>query len=120
MTIIYTYGTLRPGLGVRVHVPGRLYSLGQFPGMVFNNLPDDPYLVVCEPVEIPDENLSLVDAYEGYYQQNPEGSLYIRRPYLDGFIYEFNQELPLQGFIPSGDWLQFTGQTKGRASGHFG
>ena len=120
MAIIYTYGTLRPGKGVIVHVPARLYTLGMFPGLKFNEVADDSSLVVCEPVVIPDENLSRVDAFEGYNEQDKERSLYIRRPYLDGFIYEFNLEVFSKDFIPSGDWLGYTNSEKGRACDYFG
>lgn len=111
--ILYTYGTLRPGDTEPIHVAGRLYDLGWFPGI---KLGGDSF-VVCEKVIIDD--LSLTDQYEGYNPQYPDESLYIRKPFLDGFIYEFNSEPNPVKQIFCGDWLEYTRETRGRNAGRF-
>lgn len=101
MYIIYAYGTLRPGKGDTLKVAGQLYDLGWFPGIKLGGLGE----VVCEKIEIKD--LSAIDAYEGYIPSDPENSLYIRRPFLDGYIYEYNREVDPLSRIKSGDWLYY-------------
>lgn len=103
---LYTYGTLRPGKANTVVVPGKIYDLGWFPGLVMGEGE-----VVCEKLEIKD--WSWVDRYEGYYPDDPENSLYIRRPFEDGFIYEYNRQVPDDKLIASGDWLKHTCKESG-------
>lgn len=110
-SIIYTYGTLRPGDTETVLVPGELYDLGWFPGIKLGGRS----LVVCEKVEVHD--LDAVDKYEGYSPAYPDESLYIRRPYLDGFIYEFNGSVNPAKLVQSGDWLDYTQERRGRNAG---
>ena len=101
--ILYTYGTLRPKrqeFPVYYFVKGVLYDLGRFPGIKLGG--ED--FVVCGKVTVKD--WGPVDRYEGYDPDDHERSLYIRVPYLDGFIYEFNR--PVDGYpvIPGGDWAK--------------
>jgi len=105
---LYVYGTLRPNTGETVEVSGVLYDLGHFPGIRLGG----PGKVVCEKIEIPDE--TRFDQYEGYFPDDHEASLYIRRPFMDGFIYEFNR-FPVSDdkIIHSGDWLEHKKQKKG-------
>lgn len=100
--ILYVYGTLRPDKGETVKVKGKMYDLGWFPGVILGGDED----VVCEKIEVDD--WGSIDYYEGFYENNPEGSLYLRVPFEDGFIYEFNQKIndPNAQHVPSGDWLR--------------
>ncbi len=104
--ILYAYGTLRKGEGPTVTVKGTLYDVsgGVFPGIKLGG--DD--VVVCE--KIPVVNWHMFDQYEGYDDRDPLRSLYIRRPHLDGFIYEYNREVFPRWRIPSGDWLLYKQQ----------
>lgn len=111
MEIVYVYGTLRPGTGPVEYVEGQMFNLGWFPGVVLGL----PGLVACERVEVPD--LAPLDSYEGYYPDDLSSSLYIRRPYKDGWIYEYNGAFDANSLITSGDWLKHTGSDSGsRAS----
>jgi gamma-glutamylcyclotransferase (GGCT)/AIG2-like uncharacterized protein YtfP len=105
--IVYVYGTLRPGTNPVEYVEGQLFNLGWFPGIVLGL----PGLVACERVEVND--LHVLDLYEGYNPDNLSSSLYIRRPYKDGWIYEYNYDYDLASVITCGDWLKFTGQEHG-------
>lgn len=110
--IVYVYGTLRPGSTETVQIPGKLYDLGWFPGMIFTPLTDpDDNSVVCERLEV--ENLGNLDRYEGFSLEFPDSSFYIRRSMLDGWIYEFNQKVNPVKQIFSGDWLDYTQQERG-------
>lgn len=111
MYYVYAYGTLRPGLGETVEIDGAIYDLGWFPGIKLNH----PGKVVCERIEVHD--ISATDAYEGYNEKYPEESLYIRKRFLDGFIYEFNGPVNPVKKILSGDWLDYTQEKRGR-NGH--
>lgn len=112
---LYTYGTLRPGKEGTVKVPGEMYDLGWFPGI---KLGSNQREVVCEKIEVNDWD--AVDRYEGYNENNPEGSLYIRRPFMDGFIYEYNREVDPLKRVESGDWLEHIKAKGGRYAGRFG
>jgi len=109
---IYSYGTLRPGDTESILVDGSLYDLGWFPGIKLGG----EGKVVCERIEAHD--LDAVDRYEGYNPVYPDESLYIRRPYLDGFIYEFNGPVNPIKKIESGDWLDYTQTKRGRNAGY--
>ena len=113
--ILYTYGTLRPGLKEPIRVPGKLYNVSWFPGAILDEQSQSSFL--AEPVEV--QNWDRVDGYEGYDPSNPEGSLYIRRPFLDGFIYEYNRPVNDLEEIVSGDWLAYKEEERGRNAGRF-
>lgn len=112
-SVIYTYGTLRPGNTEKVLIPGELYDLGWFPGVKLGGRS----LVACERVVVDD--IEAVDRYEGYNPAYPDESLYIRRPYLDGFIYEFNGPVNPIKLIQSGDWLAYRREARGKNAGYF-
>lgn len=113
--IIYVYGTLRPGAGETVLIPGTMYDLGWYPGVKLGGKSQ----FVAERIEVDDDRLQQLDNYEGYNPHNHESSLFIRRHYLDGWIYEYNQQLTGSQVISSGDWLAYTKEKKGRAA-HLG
>lgn len=104
---LYCYGTLRPGDKPVQWFKGQMYSLGGFPGVKLGGLG----LFAAEAIEV--EDFARFDRYEGYDERNPEGSLYIRKPFEDGFIYEFNGRITdelRKKQVQSGDWLLFTGR----------
>lgn len=101
---IYVYGTLMEGKGESFQIPGRLYDLGWFPGAGLALEEENPPTFTAEVIEVDDTRLKELDHYEGYSPSNPIGSLYLRVPYLDGFIYEYNGIPPESSLISSGDW----------------
>jgi gamma-glutamylcyclotransferase (GGCT)/AIG2-like uncharacterized protein YtfP len=107
---IYVYGTLRPGLGQTVTVPGQLFDLGAFPGAV--NIGDSEDSFQAEVIEVDDQQLRSLDSYEGFYADSPSSSLFIRKPYKDGFIYEYNR-LSIAGRPQITDWLSYKQQERG-------
>lgn len=103
---IYVYGTLRPGyIHATEKIRGALYDVGAFPALKFDTIPIETQDIVCEKITVDDEQLKVLDDYEGYFEEDHEGSLYLRRRYRDGWIYVFNR--PVEGYprIESGDWL---------------
>jgi len=113
--IVYVYGTLRPGGSETVRVPGTMFSMGHFPGIKLEGA-DSSNFVVCERIEVSDVRLAQLDRYEGYHPDDPAHSLYLRVPYLDGHIYVYNQSFDGKQLIESGDWLEYTGGSKGSAA----
>lgn len=100
---ILVYGTLRPFKNDDiVLVPGRLYDLGWFPGIVVDETADT--FVVCERIQADDAKLKSLDSYEGYREDNPVGSLYLRVKHGDDWIYVYNHDLSNKQLIASGDW----------------
>lgn len=110
---IYVYGTLRPGAVAKVvKGNGTMLNLGGFPGVILDeNGPE----FTCEPVEVDDETLAELDRYEGYREGDPY-SLYVRVPFKDGEIYQFNRSGVDVDTVESGDWLIHTGESKGWAA----
>lgn len=115
---VYVYGTLRPGKSEVVDVPGELRDLGSFPGAVVK-APTFGKFFKAEPVEVDDAQLSRLDSYEGYREHAPHRSLYLRVPYLDGWIYVYNSEMDQRPLVPEGDWLAYRGQKAGSAASFF-
>jgi gamma-glutamylcyclotransferase (GGCT)/AIG2-like uncharacterized protein YtfP len=111
--VVYVYGTLRPGEPGTVQIPGTPYDLGWFPGIILGG----ENFVTRERIEV--EDLDAVDAYEGYNPKFTIESLYIRRPILDGWIYEYNQEFNPQRLVACGDWFIYTQQERGQNGGRF-
>ena len=89
---LFAYGTLRQGTApagiaeaVRRLRPlgsgmawGRLYDLGEYPGMIFGGA--EAEFVAGEVYEVPDAALwAELDAYEGFDPASPESSLFVRK-----------------------------------------
>jgi gamma-glutamylcyclotransferase (GGCT)/AIG2-like uncharacterized protein YtfP len=113
---VYVYGTLRPGGCVKYMVPGVLHNLGWYPGAVVKS-PDCGTFFVAEKIEVTSQRLSELDSYENYMPTDPQRSLYLRKPYLDGWIYEYNRPFSKEDdAIEGGDWLKFINEEKGSAA----
>lgn len=112
---LYVYGTLRPGGADRHLVPGEMYELGWYPGVKLL-APDSHKWIVTERIEVDDEQLKNLDNYEGYDPKDEVNSLYIRKPYLGGWIYVYNNSLEGRPLIESGDWLEHRKTKAGSAS----
>lgn len=117
--VVYTYGTLRPGGPDTVQIPGDIYEIGWYPGAILKGA-DYPNTFTAERVEIPAANLELLDNYEGYREERPGSSLFIRVPYLDGWLYTYNKGVEGRKRIESGDFLKHMGQTVGVAAQRMG
>jgi gamma-glutamylcyclotransferase (GGCT)/AIG2-like uncharacterized protein YtfP len=122
---ILVYGTLRVGHGAysgfgldkatrhlgTVRVPGTMYHLGGFPGIVLDGDLDGFW---ADLLEITDEDavpvvLQRLDDYEGYREEAPDNSLYLRKEiglpeYGTAFIYEINRDMSTRVRVASGDW----------------
>lgn len=111
MHSVLVYGTLRPGSGNTVKIKGELRNIGWFPGLDINADGE----VVCERIEnVDDEKLAAFDRYEGYSEENPSNSLYIRTKVGEDWVYVYNSSMEGKELVPDGDWLGFTGEAKGR------
>lgn len=107
---ILTYGTLRPFVNTDiVKVPGKLYDLGWYPGIVLGNH-ENPQegdsFVTCERITVDDDRLRELDNYEGYNPDHPEQSLYLRKKVGQDWIYVYNHSVEGHELIESGDWQQ--------------
>jgi len=107
---IAVYGTLRPTKGEAVEIPGKIYELGWFPGLIMDDSGDT---VKGVWIEADDNHLKELDRYEGYNEDHPKSSLYIREAFKDGWIYTYNRPIGNQPLIKSGDWLAHTKQEQG-------
>ena len=116
-TKVYVYGTLRPGSITGEWSHGTMYDMGTYPAVKLTG-PDGP-MFYHEYVLVDEDELRQFDVYEGYNPQNPEGSLYLRVPFKDGFIYEYNQPLSTHRRVMSGDWLIHRSQKAGSATQTF-
>ena len=112
---VYVYGTLRRGNSPTVDVPGEIRDLGWFPGAVVK-APDFGETFKAEIIEVDDTELKRLDRYEGYVVTDPAHSLYVRVPYLDGWIYVYNKDMSNKPKIEGGDWLEYTKSERGVAA----
>jgi gamma-glutamylcyclotransferase (GGCT)/AIG2-like uncharacterized protein YtfP len=125
---VLVYGTLRPGTAPTVTIPGVMFNLGSYPGIKLEEAASaavgstlGQHTFTAEIVEVSDEVLARLDQYEGYYEDAPEASLYIRRRYVDvengvdAWIYEYNNDFDPDRRVECGDWLTYTGEPRGRA-----
>lgn len=121
----FVYGTLRSGNGAHrgfgldhrakflgtYQLEGSIYHLGGYPGVKLDGRPDG---FVAELYETTDARLmEQLDSYEGYHEDNPDRSLYIRqtveRPdFGSAYIYEYNQQVGGSPRLESGDWNKRT------------
>lgn len=88
-------------------IPGKLLDLGEYPGYV----PDGESLVYCQIFKITDFNcLQLLDDYEGYFPDDQERSLYIRKRIkipgskITAWIYEYAGSREGKNVIGDGKW----------------
>lgn len=115
VTKAIVYGTLRPGEPERViRVKAKMFDLGWFPGIRLGGNEE----IIGEVIEVTDDSmLASLDRYEGYCEEDPQASLYIRRQVvIDGqayWIYEYNDEPDESRLIESGNWLDFTNEERG-------
>lgn len=122
--VLYCYGTLRPGEKENeVTIPGVLFDCGSYPGLHLKGT-DHPGRVVAERVVVSKRQLKDIDLYEGYRENDPKSSLFVRTPYLDGFIYQYNGEQSSRPTIvsyeknghPVSDYLLYRKQDKASMS----
>lgn len=118
MINLYVYGTLRPGIEENTAFgKGVMYIInGNFPGVVLGGCGFFRY----EKIEVPDNKLQALDWYEGYNPDDLSSSLFVRKPFLDGFIYEYNNLRKVEHLIiKHGDWLKFKNQKVGTYGTYF-
>lgn len=122
MSKVLVYGTLKKGLGNHVllkdakflgttTVRGRMYSLGAFPGVRF----DQDGSIKCEAYEVDEPTVKRLDRLEGYRGPGNDDNFYNRVPITfqlngnneQGEVYEINDpNLDSKGrsVIESGEW----------------
>jgi gamma-glutamylcyclotransferase (GGCT)/AIG2-like uncharacterized protein YtfP len=105
-------------------INGIMYDLGSFPGIVSYTTPPREGGIVHGELygQLTEEDIHLLDQYEGYRNSNEKQSLYIRRsvkarmvdamPYMgnalrDAFVYYYNQTPDEKSIIVHGDWAKY-------------
>ena len=122
--LLFVYGTLRLGQGPEglrewladlprtapAWVSGSLIDLGDYPGALL----EGDGVIVGELVALPADRLPVLDRYEGFDPDRPEGSLFVREVtearLADGeprtcWIYRYAQATAGRRVVPGGDWL---------------
>jgi len=126
---LFAYGTLlggrRPAAIARVAerlailgpatVRGRLYDLGEYPGLVLDPAADEVHGNIFT---VPDESvLAALDAYEGFDPDAPPRSLFVRTPVaatlpdgrsFDCFVYVYNRDPAEAPLIANGRYRDKT------------
>lgn len=112
-TVVYVYGTLRndPPKGTVHSFPGSIYSMGFYPALKLGEGQETNHFI-CERLEVTEEQLERLDMYEGYQEEYPEHSLFVRQNFSEGFIYVYNGDVNPSRLISSGDWLEIKGQVR--------
>lgn len=119
---VFVYGTLRSEAArpaekfvdakvlSRATVPGHIYDLGWFPGFKHGSTLDSPHNVVGELIEVTDEALERLDAYEGVpdlYKRESTTALTYDGEYVPCFVYVYNGQVHNNDFVPHGDWVVY-------------
>ena len=125
--VIFTYGTLRPGLGERAEAhefratakligpatfQGKLYANDWYPVAVDSCAPTDVVIGDLFQVGENPDFFAKLDAYEGCRKENPKPHEYVRvirnvshiGQLIPAWIYLFNWAITSQARIPSGDF----------------
>ncbi|MES2268720.1 MAG: gamma-glutamylcyclotransferase family protein [Bacteroidota bacterium] len=134
--LLFVYGTLlQPGNAFARHlmqnctfistgkIKGTLYDIGEYPGLVINS--DINYVNGrIYKLHNPEENLKVIDDYEGVGPGQQQPNLYIRQleaietedGTLEAWVYLYN--LPIAGLpiIPSGNYVDYKAQKKSPGS----
>lgn len=122
---ILVYGSLRRGMQAHrfmrntkfveeVKLPGYdMFAISWFPGIIPN--PENKEGVTAELFEIPEGQEHVVkelDYFEGYFPDNEERSLFVRREVKVGdkdaivYLYNGKTQEPLAKYVASGDWVK--------------
>lgn len=129
MRHLFAYGTLldgvRPAAIARAAerlaalgpatVRGRLYDLGEYPGLVLDAAASEVHGTI---LAVPDDGvLAALDAYEGFEPDRPDRSLFVRRGVtatllegraLDCLVYVYNRDPAGAPVIASGRYREST------------
>lgn len=121
-SLAFVYGTLRKGghyhraiegapfVG-KATTTGKLYNMGRFPAAVFG----EPGIIHGEVYEVSASMIDVMDGIEGYYENRPEASFYVRRKIpvtmqggetTEAWAYECDK-VDGKPEIPSGDYTQY-------------
>src|SRR5712691_2180403 len=124
MRLVFVYGTLREGGRLHsymqttkpysgtVFARGTMFSLGSFPGAHLDESAEYP--VFGEVYEVDKATLDKLDSLEGFYPNQPEISMYVRRRIttytanadeIEAWAYEYRGSARTP--IRHGDWLRF-------------
>lgn len=131
--ILFVYGTLlQPGNPFADYlsqncsyvssgkIKGVLYDIGDYPGAVINNNADGYIHGDIYKLHHPEQNLKVIDYYEGFGPEQDQPNLYIRtltsietgKGFIDAWMYLYN--LPVDGLllIRSGNYAEYIKQKK--------
>lgn len=113
---LLVYGSLRTGDRPLVHIPGRLYDFGLWPGAVYDA--DNMGTIACEEHKVTDEQLADLDHYEGFVDVDFANNLFNRIKLPTGeWFYEINtNRIDNKRLVFGGDWLVHKELQKGHAS----
>jgi pyruvate carboxylase len=127
---LFVYGTLRRGGGSPFSkllseqadlvglgaFQGRLYDLGEYPGVVLSSNPADVVIGEIYALRNNSSVLVILDKYEDYLPDQPEQSLYLRQlasisarenKTLQAWIYLYNGSINGCKQITPGDYLHY-------------
>jgi len=97
---IYVYGTLMPkDKPAEGEAYGTMYDVGHFPAVLLGG---ETRTFAYTSIEVDD--VTQHDAYEGYNPDNLSSSLYLRKPFKDGWIYVWNRSVANLPIVADGDW----------------
>lgn len=137
---LFAYGSLLTGSGVAPidrlmrkadlispgYVQGRLYDLGDYPGVVLSRNPEER--VWGRVYRMPSTAWAALDDYEGIGKINPRSSEFVRQNVdvfcldtpekLSCWIYVYNGKPSRRSLIPGGDYIAH--RTERKTGGHIG
>lgn len=98
------------------YVQGRLYDLGNYPGLLTSEQPGDHVFGRVVSLSRAAFNLPLLDRFEDYRPKDENNSQYLRRRIpitclplrreVEAWCYLYNRPVKPESLIPSGHWLE--------------
>ena len=129
LNLLFVYGTLRfnenpisKGLGPvsnrlgTAFVRGKLFDLGNYPGIVLSDDPRDRVIGEIIALNHPEASLALIDQYEGVYPdpkseyRREVAKAFFERQQISCWIYVYQHSLSGLTLIPSGDYVDYLSQ----------
>jgi len=124
--LVFVYGTLRRGGRLHSYMktaefieagttPGRLFSLGSFPGAHFGSTYPGSSGIHGEVYAVDKTTLDKLDSLEGYHENRPEISMYVRCKVpvttaahaVDYMVWAYQYRGEARHIITSGDWIKY-------------
>ncbi|WP_454802388.1 gamma-glutamylcyclotransferase family protein [Mucilaginibacter phyllosphaerae] len=101
-------------------IKGILYDIGEYPGLIITGNNHNYVYGSIYKLRQPEENLKIIDDYEGVGLDQEQPNLYTRQSAkiisetgaVDAWVYVYNRPVDGLPIIPSGNYMEYSKQKK--------